>query len=96
LRGNPASPADLTALAAIAGVHSSTLSRHFRRRFGQSVGAYARRMRIERAAALLRETSTPIAEVALICGFSSQAHLTTLMRHAVGMTPARFRALHRG
>jgi AraC family transcriptional regulator len=95
LRRNPASPIDLAALAAIAGLHPSTLSRHFRRRFGQSIGAYARRMRIERAAALLRETSIPIAEVALICGFSSQAHLTTLMRRALGITPARFRALHR-
>jgi len=95
LRDNLSTPPTLARIAEIAGVHPSTLSRQFRRAFGKSVTAYARSLRIERAAALLRETHLPIAEIALICGFSSQAHLTTVMRGALGLTPARLRALHR-
>jgi AraC family transcriptional regulator len=58
------------------------------------VGEYLRRLRIERATALLRDTRMPIAEIALVCGFSSQAHLTTMFRKTVGTTPRRFRTMH--
>jgi AraC family transcriptional regulator len=95
LRDNPAAPIGVARLAEIAGIHPSTLSRQFRRAFGESVGEHVRRLRVERAAALLRDTDIPIAEIALICGFSSQAHLTTLLRRATGITPGRLRVLRR-
>lgn len=96
LRDNLSTPPAIARIAEIAGVHPSTLSRQFRRAFGKSVMAYARSLRVERSVTLLRETSVPIAEIALICGFSSQAHLTTMMRKTLGVTPARLRRLRRG
>ncbi len=95
MRENLAEPVDLARIARVAGVHATTLSRQFRRTFGESIGSHFRRLRVERAVTLLTKSQTPIAEIALVCGFSSQAHLTTLLRNALGVTPARLRAMHR-
>ena len=68
---------------------------HFARAFRQSVGTpphrYVLNRRVERAKALLRHTQQPIADVALDCGFSSQAHLTSIFSRLVGTTPGRYR-----
>jgi AraC family transcriptional regulator len=82
-------------VAQAAGVHASTLARHFRRTCGSSVETYLRRLRLERAANLLEHGALPIAEVAIACGFADQAHFTTLFRRIVGTTPAEFRRQRR-
>ena len=70
---------------------------HFTRMFQQSAGVsphqYVLRRRIEKAKDLLGERSPSLAEVAQVCGFSSQSHLTTRFRRATGMTPNSFRRL---
>jgi AraC family transcriptional regulator len=50
--------------------------------------------RVERAKELLRETGTPIAEIALSAGFSSQSHLSNWFRRRVGVSPAAYREAH--
>lgn len=52
---------------------------------------YVRARRLVRARELLSATRSPIAEIALLCGFSSQSHLTTAFRQDTGATPAAFR-----
>jgi len=47
--------------------------------------------RIERARDLLRNTDSPIVEVALSSGFSSQSHLCNWFLRAVGVSPAAYR-----
>jgi AraC family transcriptional regulator len=47
--------------------------------------------RIERAASLLRFSDTPIAAIAIECGFADQSHLTTAFRRRTGVTPAVYR-----
>ncbi len=47
--------------------------------------------RIERAKELLRNTQTPIAEVAFSSGFSSQSHLSHWFLKLVGVSPATYR-----
>ena len=42
-------------------------------------------------AALRREHAMPIAAIAAACGFSSQSHMTELMRRRVGLTPSQVR-----
>jgi len=85
----------LAAIAASVDAHPSHVARAFRRAYGESVGAMGRRLRIEHGAELLRATTTPLAEIAVECGFSSQAHFTTVFRHAHGLTPGRYRRLLR-
>jgi len=46
---------------------------------------------VERAAMLL-SADLSLAEIALIVGFSSQAHFTQVFRKLTGTTPARSRA----
>jgi AraC family transcriptional regulator len=95
LRAHSGRPFRLADAAQAAGVHCSTLARHFRLALGCSVGAYVRRLRVERAAQLLEHDAMPLEELALECGFASQAHLTTLFRRAMGTTPAVYRRQRR-
>jgi AraC family transcriptional regulator len=48
-------------------------------------------LRLAQAERLLVESELSIAEVAFGCGFSSQSHLTTVMRRHKNMTPAQIR-----
>lgn len=82
----------LTAIAAAAGVHPSTLVRGFRAHLGCTPGEYLRHVRLERAKDALLATSRPIAEIALEAGFYDQSHFTAAFRRCTGMTPARFRS----
>lgn len=81
----------LAELAALAGIHEVHLVRAFRRRFGTTPGGYLRRLRVEHACRALLDSDTPIAELALASGFSSQAHLTRVFHRLVGTTPAAYR-----
>ena len=85
----------LAELARHSGVHPVHLAQAFRNRYGMSVGAYVRRVRVERARQQLAADSSTISQVALAAGFTDQSHLTRVFRMHTGTTPARFRkALH--
>jgi len=85
----------LGVLAAEIGVHPVRLARAFRRRHGCSVGQYVRRVRIDAAERLLRETDRPLADVALAVGFCDQAHLARAFGRETGMSPRRYREARR-
>lgn len=87
-----ATPPSLGRLATAVGVHRVTLARAFRDHYGTSVGAYARRLKLERARRLLVRGELPPAEVAASTGFADQAHLTRACRAAFGVTPGGLRA----
>src|SRR5262249_2378373 len=57
------------ALAADAGVSAVRLARAFRRVFGESLGAYHRRLRVRRACERLCARDVTLAEIALETGF---------------------------
>jgi AraC family transcriptional regulator len=63
----------------------------FRRATGLAPHRYLTQLRVERARSLLHRTALPISAIALQCGFSSQAHLTTSFKAVCGVTPKRFR-----
>jgi len=81
----------LSSLADIAGMSTY----HFARRFHETVGlspySYILLRRVERAGSLLRNFAHRLVDVALACGFSSQAHMTTAFRRCHGMTPLQYR-----
>jgi transcriptional regulator GlxA family with amidase domain len=60
-----------------------------------SAKQYVLRVRLDEATRLLGTTDLPIAEIATRCGFYDQAALTRRFSRAVGMSPRRYRDLHR-
>ena len=84
----------IDAMAAELELNPFYLSRVFKAAVGQSLHQYVLDRRVERAKKLLRETGTPIAEIALSAGFSSQSHLSNWFRRRVGVSPAAYREEH--
>ena len=78
-------------LAGDAGVHPSHVAAAFHKAFGCSVGEYARRTRVDRAARQLVATDVPIVDVALDNGFANQSHFTRVFRSILGVPPAAYR-----
>jgi AraC family transcriptional regulator len=81
----------LDELALEANLSRSHFARAFRQTTGLSPHRYLTARRLARARELLRDENLPLADVALGCGFSSQAHFTETFRRAAGVTPAAFR-----
>jgi AraC family transcriptional regulator len=88
IRAHLAHPIGLADLAAIAGTSQTAFARGFKRATGTSPYRYLMQERIAQATRLLTNTQTPIAEIALACGFSHQEHLTRLFHRETGTTPA--------
>jgi len=78
-------------LASAAGLSVSQFARRFKTRTGCPPHRYLTRLRVQQAARLLRAGTMPIAQVAAMCGFSHQEHLTRLIRSHLGTTPAALR-----
>jgi AraC family transcriptional regulator len=79
-------------LAAVARLSVSYFSRAFRVSFGQPPHAYVMSRRIEKAKRLiLSNEPMSLAQVALSCGLSDQAHLSRMFRNLVGESPSGWR-----
>jgi AraC-like DNA-binding protein len=79
----------VAALADDVGWSRRHLSERFRGEFGVTPKVASRILRFERATALLkRPQGCALADVAAICGYSDQAHLTREWRALAGTTPA--------
>ncbi len=83
----------LSRLASAAGVSVFHACRAFRRVMRTSIHQYRQAVRLWHALALLRETSWPLARVAVEVGFANQGHLGNVFRRRFGVTPARARTL---
>ena len=81
----------LEALAGEVGVSPLYLPRSFKAAVGQSPHQYVIRRRIERAKQLLSSGDSPIVDIALSVGFSSQSHLSNWFLRIVGISPAEYR-----
>jgi AraC family transcriptional regulator len=82
---------NLETLAAVAGVGVWTFARHFRESFGRTPHAYVIERRIDRGRHLLAQSRLPIKEVASVCGFADQAHMTRVFQTHLHTTPAVLR-----
>jgi transcriptional regulator GlxA family with amidase domain len=81
----------INALANEIGLHPSWLGGAFKRATGESVLEYATRLRVERAAQLLRETSQACAEIALDAGFCDQSHMNRSFQRLLQRSPTQVR-----
>jgi len=69
--------------------------RHFFRLFEQAVGVapmeYLKKVRLQKAAAMLLTTNANVTEVAFACGFSDSNYFSTLYHKEFGISPSRFK-----
>ena len=85
-------PLDLERVAVAAGYSSSEFSRRFARMQGESVMAYVRGRRLETASArILADPQARLIDLAIECGFTSQAAFTRAFTRAFGEAPGRLR-----
>jgi AraC family transcriptional regulator len=68
------------------------LHRHFRKAYGETPQAYRTRLRLERAAATLRSSPTPVIEVAMDAGFASPGSFSSLFKRRFGVSPVLYRS----
>jgi AraC-like DNA-binding protein len=86
-----AEPLTVADLAREAGLSPAHFSRAFRAAFGEPPHRYVLTRRLERAAALLRDTDRPVTEIALAVGWSSLGSFTTSFTRLYGDTPTAYR-----
>lgn len=84
----------LDQLAGLAGMSRFHFARQFRITTGQSPMGYVRQARIERATAILSQSNTTIARVAVSLGFADQSHFTRTFGRFVGVSPKSFADRH--
>ena len=87
-------PLTVQDLARAAGLSAAHFSREFRRAFGEAPHQYLLTRRLERAAALLRNTDHSVADVCMAVGLRSVGSFTTSFGRAYGLSPTAYRAAH--
>ncbi len=85
---------DVEALARASHLSPAHFSREFRRAFGETPHQYLLTRRLERAAALLRNTDRSVADICMTVGLRSVGSFTTSFGRAYGRTPTAYRAAH--
>ena len=71
--------------------HPYYLSEVFKKHEACTLHQYQIRQRLLKANELCATTNLPFAEIALMCGFCSQSHMTDAFRKIYGITPSYFR-----
>lgn len=85
-------PLDLMRLADIACLSAHHWHRVYHGVYGETLASTVKRLRMQRAAADLANTTLPVAQVGRRAGYPSLASFNRLFKAAYGLPPARYRA----
>jgi len=91
LRGNLNRPVKLEELANVACFSEYHFHRIFGAVSGETLKTFTNRLRLEKAARLLRYSDRNLTEIALDCGFSSSATFSRAFRSGYDTSPSQFR-----
>jgi AraC-like DNA-binding protein len=86
-------PLTVADLARAAGLSPAHFSGEFRRTFGEPPHRYLLTRRLERAAALLRNTDRTVTEICFAVGLTSVGSFVTSFRRVFGAAPLAYRAI---
>lgn len=84
---------DLEELARLAGLSPFHFHRVFRAFCGETLGQHVRRLRLERAALLLRHSDRGVTDVALAVGYESPAAFSRAFERHFSASPSQWRVL---
>src|SRR5690606_35943663 len=93
LHADVAAPWTVEALGKRVGLSRSALADRFTRVLGKAPMQYLASWRIQVAAHELRATTKPIAAIAELVGYESDASFTRAFKRELGVSPTRWRAL---
>lgn len=82
---------DLSRISHTACLSSPQLTRQFKTVFRTTPHQYLTRIRLEHAAGLLQNTSTPVQEITWKCGFEDTSAFCRAFKTGYGVSPLRFR-----
>lgn len=92
MEANLSEPLTLVEVAKYAGLSRRQIERLFRQHMGRSPARYYLEIRLDRARHLLLQSSLPVVEVAVACGFVSASHFSKCYRELYGKSPQQERA----
>lgn len=81
-------------VARVAGISPGHFSKLMTERMGKSFTQLLTQLRVQRAKALLSQSTLPLGELALECGFCDQSHLNKVFRQHTGVSPGQWRKEH--
>ncbi|MHC8367217.1 helix-turn-helix transcriptional regulator [Pseudomonas sp. ZT5P21] len=84
-------PLSVQAMAGLLELSEGFFTRAFKSSTGKSPHSYLIDRRLAKARDRLRDSTANLSEIALICGFNSQAHMTTTFKQRLGVSPAQLR-----
>ncbi|EKY05910.1 transcriptional regulator, AraC family [Neisseria sp. oral taxon 020 str. F0370] len=88
---DPARAWTIEEMADAATVSRAQLMRLFKAHTGTSPYAFVNRIRLQQAAAMLKQSADSVLAVALACGFGSETHFGKAFKKAYGLTPGQYR-----
>ncbi|WP_135452927.1 AraC family transcriptional regulator [Mycobacterium sp. DL99] len=91
VHNDPAHQWSVTELADLARHSRSTFAERFTRLFGQSPAAYVTERRLDRAADLLRSTTTSVSKIGQAVGYTSDSAFSRAFQRRYGAPPLRWR-----
>jgi AraC-like DNA-binding protein len=84
----------LSTIAATVGLSPWHFSRSFHASAGVSFTTYLRRVRLDAAMRLMKETDKPLCDIAIASGFGDQSSFSRSFGRTLGITPLKWRRLH--
>ncbi|WP_335944291.1 AraC family transcriptional regulator [Pseudomonas sp. G166] len=84
-------PLSVPAMAGLLGLSEGYFMRAFKHATGKSPHSYLIDRRLARARALMRDSTAGLAQIAHTCGFNSQAHMATVFKQRLGVSPGQLR-----
>jgi AraC family transcriptional regulator len=84
-------PLGVPAMAQLLGLSEGYFMRAFKNATGKSPHSYLIDRRLAKARALMQDCAATLTEIAYRCGFNSQAHMATVFKQRLGVSPAQLR-----
>jgi AraC-like DNA-binding protein len=91
IRENYTRKISLRETAEISGLSAPYFSTIFREEMGENFSTYINRLRVEKAALMMRETGMILNEIAEACGFEDQSWFSKIFKSHTGMSPGKYR-----